>query len=153
MSKNKIRANATVFGRISFQRFVRIMQFEHLPVLAKETLELLAIQPGHVVVDTTAGGGGHLALMAAAALPGGTVIGLDRDPRALQADAAGKVKMQFGDGVHLINARFSELPNVLAKLGVSRVDRLLCDLGVSSPQLDTDERGFSFLRDGPLDMR
>lgn len=153
MSKNKIHANATVFGRMSFHRFAQFMQFEHHPVLAKETLELLAIRPGHIVVDTTAGGGGHLALMAQAALPSGLVIGLDRDPRALAEDAAGKVKEQFGANVHLINARFSELPDVLKKLGISQVDRILCDLGVSSPQLDNEQRGFSFLREGPLDMR
>lgn len=128
------------------------MQFEHQPVLAKETLSLLDIKPGHVVVDTTAGGGGHLSMMAKAAGQTGTIIGVDRDKRALADDAAGHVKLLFGH-VHLINAEFSQLPDVLANLGISRVDRLLCDLGVSSPQLDTDERGFSFLRDGPLDMR
>jgi 16S rRNA (cytosine1402-N4)-methyltransferase len=129
------------------------MQFQHLPVLAKETLELLDIKPGHTVVDTTAGGGGHLFLMAEAAGPSGTVIGIDRDPRALELDAAGKVKEAFKDRVQLVNAPFSELPNLLAKLGIRQVDRILCDLGVSSPQLDTEARGFSFMRDGPLDMR
>jgi 16S rRNA (cytosine1402-N4)-methyltransferase len=129
-----------------------IMQFEHQPVLALETLTLLDIKPGHVVVDTTAGGGGHLSLMAEKAGPSGTVIGIDRDKRALQDDAAGHVKVRFPH-VQLINAQFSELPRVLKSLGIDRVDRILCDLGVSSPQLDTDERGFSFMRDGPIDMR
>lgn len=92
-------------------------------------------------------------LMAEACAPNGVVIGIDRDKRALEKDAAGKVKEAFGDRVHLVNARFSELPNVLSKLGISKVDRILCDLGVSSPQLDTDARGFSFMRDGPIDMR
>lgn len=129
------------------------MSFEHLPVLPKETIELLDIRPGHVVVDTTSGGGGHLMLMAQAALPNGIVIGLDRDQRALEEDAAGRVKKAFGDSVRLVHARFSELPQVLQSLGIPRVDRLLCDLGVSSEQLDNQSRGFSFLRDGPLDMR
>lgn len=128
------------------------MQFEHQPVLAKETLTLLDIKPGHVVVDTTAGGGGHLRMIAEAASSTGTIVGIDRDQRALANDAAGHVKLLFPH-VQLINAEFSQLPDVLAKLGINRVDRLLCDLGVSSPQLDTDERGFSFLREGPLDMR
>lgn len=127
-------------------------QFEHQPVLAKETLSLLNIEPGNVVVDTTSGGGGHLMLMARAALPNGVVVGLDRDPRALMPDAAGHVREHYPE-VRLVNARFSELPRVLSKLGISKIDRLLCDLGVSSPQLDTDARGFSFMRDGPLDMR
>lgn len=133
--------------------YMQKSEFVHLPVLAKETLDLLDIKPGHVVVDATAGGGGHLSLMAHAALPGGIVVGVDRDPRALQADAAGKVKVQFGDPVHLMNAKFSDLPKVLQSLGISKIDRLLCDLGVSSEHLDNEQRGFSFMREGPLDMR
>lgn len=125
----------------------------HVPVLARETLDLLAARPGSVVVDVTAGGGGHLALLADAVGPSGRVIALDRDPRAHEDSAAGGVAKRFADRVTLVRAPFSSLEEVLAAEGVTAVDGLLADIGVSSMQLDEKERGFSFREDGPLDMR
>jgi 16S rRNA (cytosine1402-N4)-methyltransferase len=128
-------------------------QFEHLPVMPKEVFEDLALTSTSIAVDVTAGGGGHLALMAKAIGPNGRVIGLDRDLRAHQLDAAGGVAKEYAPYVKLFHAPFSELPDVLASEGIEQIDALLCDLGVSSPQLDDADRGFSFMRDGPLDMR
>ena len=124
----------------------------HIPVMPKETLELLQCLPGAVVVDCTAGGGGHLALFAEAVGNTGRVIGLDRDPRAHQPDAAGGVAARFLH-VQLVRRAFSEVGAALAELGIGQVDALFADLGVSSFQLDEGERGFSFRADAPLDMR
>ncbi|MEI6805770.1 MAG: 16S rRNA (cytosine(1402)-N(4))-methyltransferase RsmH [Myxococcaceae bacterium] len=126
--------------------------FEHLPIMPEEVLENLAIQPGSIVADITAGGGGHLRLLAEAVGPTGLVIALDKDARAHELDAAGGVAKEFKQ-VKLFKATFSELPRILAEQKIKNLNALLCDLGVSSPQLDTDERGFSFRHDGPLDMR
>ena len=126
--------------------------FEHLPIMPHEILRNLAIQPGSVVADVTAGGGGHLRLLAKAVGPKGLVIALDKDSRAHEPDAAGGVAQEFKQ-VKLFKATFSELPRILAEQKIKGLDALLCDLGVSSPQLDTDTRGFSFRHDGPLDMR
>lgn len=126
--------------------------FEHLPVMLREVMENLAIRPGSMVADVTAGGGGHLKLLAEAVGPAGTVIALDKDNQAHALDAAGGVSATFKQ-VKLFKATFSELPQILAQQKIKALDALLCDLGVSSPQLDTHERGFSFRQDGPLDMR
>lgn len=125
----------------------------HVPVLADEVMDLLQITAGDTVVDVTAGAGGHLALLAEAVGPSGRVIALDRDERAHQPDAAGGVAARYADRVTLVQARFSELGRVLGEQGVEHVDALLADIGVSSMQLDDADRGFSFMRDGPLDMR
>lgn len=125
----------------------------HVPVLARETLELLAARPGAVVADVTAGGGGHLALLAEAVGPSGRVLALDRDPRAHEESAAGGVAKRYSDRITLVRAPFSALEEVLAEQGLSALDGLLADIGVSSMQLDEKERGFSFREDGPLDMR
>ena len=126
--------------------------FQHISVMPKEVLDNLALFPGAIAIDVTAGGGGHLALMAEQIGAQGRLIGLDRDNRAHAPDAAGGVANKH-DNVELVHASFSGLRQVLEKAGISQVDALLCDLGVSSPQLDDSSRGFSFLRDGPLDMR
>lgn len=119
--------------------------FHHLPVLLDDVVELLRPGPGRFLVDGTVGGGGH----AEALLEHGVeLLGLDRDPAALAA--AGARLARFGDRVRLVHAPFSALPRVL---GDRRPDGVLLDLGVSSPQLDRPERGFSFRADGPLDMR
>jgi len=125
----------------------------HLPVMRAEVLALMEPREGAVVVDATAGGGGHLAAIAEQVGPRGRVIALDRDPRAHRDDAAGGVARRFADRVTLVQRPFGDVVEVLASLGVTEVDALLADLGVSSMQLDEDARGFSFLRDGPLDMR
>ena len=126
--------------------------FQHIPVMPKEVLDNLALFPGAIAVDVTAGGGGHLALMAEQIGATGRVIGLDRDHRAHAQDAAGGIASKY-DNVELVRASFSQLQGVLEKAGIAKIDALLCDLGVSSPQLDDSARGFSFMRDGPLDMR
>jgi 16S rRNA (cytosine1402-N4)-methyltransferase len=124
----------------------------HLPVMPQESLRALNLQPGQVVVDCTAGAGGHLALLCAAVAPSGRVIALDRDPRAQQEDAAGGVVAKHPHAS--LHARpFSEVEAALAEAGVSQVDALFADLGVSSMQLDDGTRGFSFRNDAALDMR
>jgi 16S rRNA (cytosine1402-N4)-methyltransferase len=125
----------------------------HIPVMKSEVLELLDVQPGFVVVDCTAGGGGHLRAFAELVGPHGKVIGLDRDERAFRDDAAGGVRSQFSDRVLLVKSAFADVRAALDEVGVDRVDALFADLGVSSFQLDEADRGFSFRADAPLDMR
>ena len=120
-------------------------------MMPAEVLELLMPQPGGLYLDGTLGGGGHARLILEASSPDGRLVGLDRDPEALAA--AGKTLESFGDRVILARANFSEMQQVLAENGLTGVDGILLDLGVSSRQLDTPERGFSFRDDGPLDMR
>ncbi|MGC7100108.1 16S rRNA (cytosine(1402)-N(4))-methyltransferase RsmH [Amycolatopsis lurida] len=126
---------------------------EHVPVLLDRILELFAPvlgKPGAVLVDATLGLGGHSDALLSAH-PDLTLVGLDRDPAALER-SADRLR-HHGDRVHLVHAVYDELPDALAGLGMSTVDGLLFDLGVSSMQLDRDERGFSYARDAPLDMR
>lgn len=120
----------------------------HEPVLLAETLALLAPAPGKLFVDGTLGGGGHTEAFLKA---GARVIGIDQDPQALAF--AGERLAQFGSQFQAVRANFSEIAAVLDRLGVSAIDGALLDIGVSSWQLDTAERGFSFQQDGPLDMR
>jgi 16S rRNA (cytosine1402-N4)-methyltransferase len=122
--------------------------FVHEPVLAREVVEILRPGPGKLVLDGTLGGGGHAGLLLA---EGARVIGIDKDPRAL---AAAKARLaRFGEAFRAVRADFRDAKNVLDALGIGAVDGALVDLGVSSPQLDLAERGFSFSRPGPLDMR
>jgi len=124
--------------------------FEHAPVLAAEVLEYLAPRDHGVYVDGTLGGAGHAARLLAAA-PGASLIGIDRDPEALEASR--ERLAPFGDRARLVHGTYGDLPRILGELGLAQVDGILLDLGVSSPQLDVAERGFSFTREGPLDMR
>jgi 16S rRNA (cytosine1402-N4)-methyltransferase len=120
----------------------------HLPVLLQQTISLLRPSLGKLFLDGTVGGGGHaLALVEA----GASVIGCDQDPEAV-TEAARRLK-SFPDRVRLLEANFAEIIDKLADLNVSGFDGILLDLGVSSHQLHTPSRGFSFLGDGPLDMR
>ena len=125
--------------------------FEHEPVMAEEALTLLAPQPGGVYCDATVGGGGHARRILEASRPDGRLIGLDRDPTALEA--ARDHLSGYGERVTLVHGDFSEAPAILSALGAVPVDGFLLDLGLSSPQLDRPERGFSFRAEGPLDMR
>jgi len=120
----------------------------HVPVLLEETLELLAVRPGGLWVDGTLGLGGHAEAVLRATAPDGRLVGLDRDEEALERARARLVP--FGARVRLAHADYREIP---ARLGDERASGILLDLGVSSLQLDDAERGFSFQREGPLDMR
>ena len=122
----------------------------HIPVLLEEAIREMAIRPDGIYVDGTLGGAGHSSRIAAA-LTTGRLIGIDRDPVALEA--AGKRLAPFADRVTLVHSNFSQIPQVLQQLGIPGVDGILLDLGVSSPQLDDGERGFSYMVDAPLDMR
>ena len=125
----------------------------HVPVMLRRVLELLGpalSAPAAVVVDATVGLGGHAEAMLAAH-PDLRLIGLDRDPAALERSAARLAG--FGSRVQLVHTRYDALAEVLAEAGVRRLDGALFDLGVSSLQLDDDARGFAYSRDTPLDMR
>lgn len=125
---------------------------DHEPVLAERVTELLvpALEHGGVFVDATLGRGGHAAKVLQKA-PRASLVGIDRDPVALEAS---RTKLEaFSDRVRLARGNFSELASVLERLGIASVRGVLLDLGVSSPQLDEPERGFSFRVPGPLDMR
>jgi 16S rRNA (cytosine1402-N4)-methyltransferase len=123
--------------------------FTHHTVLRREAVELLQPAPGKVILDGTLGGGGHAEALLEA---GARVVGLDRDPRALQAAAARLAPMQ-ADRLVTAHADFRDARAVLDELGLGEIDGALVDLGVSSPQLDEAGRGFSFREAGPLDMR
>ncbi len=124
----------------------------HQPVLLGETLSLLEIGPGDLVVDGTVGFGGHAEAILERTAPDGKLVGLDRDAAAL--DAARRRLVPFGDRVELVHASFRDLAAVLRARSLGPADRVLLDLGVSSVQLDLAERGFTFQdRDAPLDMR
>lgn len=125
-------------------------QFHHISVLLDECIQALNIKPDGIYVDGTLGGAGHSAQIAAR-LTTGRLIGIDRDPKALEA--AGRRLAPWADRVTLVHSNFSQLAEVLDDLGIDGVDGILLDLGVSSPQLDEAQRGFSYMADAPLDMR
>lgn len=120
----------------------------HIPVLLNETIEALNIRPDGLYLDGTAGGGGH-SFAIASRLTTGRLIALDRDPDAVRAASA---KLQ-GLRASVFQANFTEMARILKEQGISAVDGILLDIGVSSHQLDTAERGFSYHIDAPLDMR
>ena len=127
-----------------------IVTIEHAPVMLAEVLQQLDVQADGTYVDCTLGGGGHASAILGALGPAGRLIGLDRD-----ADALARVESRLGDEsrLQLFHENFKNLPLVLSRLGVTQLDGCLIDMGVSTPQLLTPERGFSFQSDGPLDMR
>jgi 16S rRNA (cytosine1402-N4)-methyltransferase len=125
----------------------------HIPVLRDRVIALLAPalqEPGSVLVDATVGLGGH-AEAALAACPHMHLVGLDRDPAALRL--SGERLAPFGERVTLVHAVYDELPQVLEELGLTSIQGILFDLGVSSMQLDESDRGFAYSQDAPLDMR
>ena len=124
--------------------------FHHISVLLNECIEGLNIKPDGIYVDGTLGGAGHSSQIAKR-LTTGKLIGIDRDTVALKA--AGERLNEFGDRVKLVHSNFSEIAGVLDGLNIDAVDGILLDLGVSSPQLDDGDRGFSYMVDAPLDMR
>ena len=124
------------------------MEFSHIPVLLEECLEGLAIRPDGVYVDGTAGGAGHSREIAKR-LTTGRLIALDKDPDAVRT---ARERLE-GLPATVVESDFADIPQVLDQLGIPEVDGILLDLGVSSHQLDTPERGFSYMADAPLDMR
>ena len=136
-------------GRVSKGKDVRAVSFSHYSVLLRECIEGLHIRPNGVYIDGTAGGGGHSAGIAAC-LTTGTLLALDRDPDAVEA--ASERLVDFPQA-RVIRANFADMAAVLHREGFERADGVLLDLGVSSHQLDTAERGFSYQTDAPLDMR
>ena len=125
--------------------------FRHLSVLPDEVIQFLNPRPGGVYLDGTLGGAGHARLILERCTPGGVLIGIDQDQEALQA--AGRRLADFGTAARLVHGNFGELEQHLDRLGNPALDGFILDLGVSSHQLDSAGRGFSFLQDAPLDMR
>lgn len=128
-------------------------KFLHKSVMPDETLAYFSHRDGQILVDCTAGGGGHLKLLADLVGKSGKVIAFDQDPRAHQDDAAFGVAQRYPHTIKLFHRSFSQVVNTLIDLGISQIDGLICDLGVSSHQLDDASRGFSFMTEGPIDMR
>ena len=127
------------------------IRFSHVSVLLRECIEALRIKPNGIYVDCTTGGGGHSLEIAKRLTDGGRLIAIDRDEDALRA--AGRRLADFADRVTFVHSNYAMLQSVLADLGIPGVDGVLADLGVSSYQLDTAERGFSYMQDASLDMR
>ena len=125
-------------------------EFHHVSVLLNECIEALNIRPDGIYVDGTLGGAGHSSQIVKK-LTTGRLIGIDRDTVALKA--AGERLRPYQDRVTLVHSNFSDMKQVLQDLGIPGVDGILLDLGVSSPQLDDAQRGFSYMADAPLDMR
>lgn len=123
---------------------------QHKPVLFEETLRYLELQPGMTVVDGTMGGGGHSEAILERIGASGTLVGLDQDEEAIE-----RCRERFKDkkNVHVVHANYREMNEVLNGLQLSRVNAVLLDIGISSFQIDEAERGFSFQKEGPLDMR
>jgi len=125
--------------------------FHHISVLPDEVLTALAPRSGGVYVDGTLGGAGHAGLILTASSPDGVLIGFDRDAEAIEVATARLAP--FGARARLFQRNFSAIKETLSEIGVEAIDGFVLDLGVSSHQLDRQERGFSFMHDAPLDMR
>ncbi|MBQ2826300.1 MAG: 16S rRNA (cytosine(1402)-N(4))-methyltransferase RsmH, partial [Clostridia bacterium] len=124
--------------------------FSHVSVMLHECIDALRIDPDGIYVDCTAGGGGH-SYEIASRLKNGRLIAIDRDSAAIAA--AGERLASFSDRVTLVHDNFLNLSDILEGLGIDKVNGVLMDLGVSSHQIDTADRGFSYMKDAPLDMR
>ncbi|MFO8010332.1 MAG: 16S rRNA (cytosine(1402)-N(4))-methyltransferase RsmH [Dehalococcoidia bacterium] len=127
------------------------MERNHTSVLLRETVEALNVQPGGRYIDCTVGGGGHAEAIMKASSPGGQLLGLDADPRAIEA-ASSKLK-EFGRTVLLVNENFNNLGEICSRYEFYPVHGILFDLGLSSLQIEESGRGFSFQKEAPLDMR
>lgn len=127
------------------------MEFKHRSVLLEETVNGLNIRPDGIYVDGTLGGGGHAYEICRRLGDKGSIIGIDQDEAAIEA--AGIRLKDFGEKVTIVRSNYCEMKSVLQGLGIDKVDGIVLDLGVSSYQLDTAERGFSYREDAPLDMR
>ncbi len=130
------------------------MEYRHTPVLLAEVTQQLSLHPGSIVVDCTLGGAGHATKLADLIAPTGTLVGIDQDDQALEAAAVTlRLGQQTPARTVLLKGNFGDLDDLLVEAKVPYVDGFLMDLGVSSPQIDVVERGFSFKEDAPLDMR
>ena len=127
------------------------MKFEHYSVLLHETVDGLNIKPDGIYVDGTLGGGGHAYEVCSRLGNKGSIVGIDQDAAAIEA--AGIRLKDFGEKVTIVRSNYCDMKSQLHKLGIDKVDGIVLDLGVSSYQLDTAERGFSYREDAPLDMR
>ena len=128
------------------------MEFRHTSVLLRETVDALQVRPDGIYVDGTLGGGGHSSAIAGKLSEGGRLIGIDQDAAAIEA--AGKRLGEFGDRVTIIRSNYADMKTRLLQAGITSVDGILLDLGVSSYQLDDAQRGFTYREeDAPLDMR
>ena len=127
------------------------MEFEHTSVLLEETVNGLNIKPDGIYVDGTLGGGGHAYEICKRLGPKGSIVGIDQDGAAIEA--AGIRLKDFGEKVTIVRSNYRDMKSQLQQLGIDKVDGIVLDLGVSSYQLDTAERGFSYREDAPLDMR
>lgn len=127
------------------------VEFKHISVLLEESVELLDVKPNGIYADGTLGGGGHSTLICSKLGADGRLIGIDRDKTAILA--ASERLCEFGDRVTIVHNNFSKIKEVLKNLGIDKIDGAILDLGVSSPQLDVAERGFSYNMDARLDMR
>lgn len=125
------------------------MDFQHTSVLLNESIDSLNIRPDKIYVDCTAGGGGHTSQIALRVTTG-KVIAIDQDPDAIEVL---KERFKENDNVIVVHTNFENIRSVLNSMGIDKVDGILADLGVSSHQIDSGERGFSFHQDAPLDMR
>lgn len=129
----------------------RMMEFRHIPVMVEEVMDLLRCEPGQTYVDATLGGGGHAEEILKRTIPDGMVIGMEWDQEAI--DEAGKRLKPYGNRAKIFRENFIHLPEILKTVKIESVDGILLDLGLSSIQLEREERGFSFRGEGPLDMR
>lgn len=127
------------------------MEFVHKSVLLTETVDSLNVQPGGIYVDGTLGGGGHAYEVCKRLGGQGRFIGIDQDEEAIKA--ASKRLAEFGDMVTIVRSNYVAIEEILNSLNITKVNGIMLDLGVSSHQLDTPERGFSYMADAPLDMR
>lgn len=127
------------------------MEFKHVSVLLSKTIDSLNVKPDGIYVDGTLGGGGHSFEVLKQLGEHGRLIGIDQDEEAIEA--ASKKLTQFADKVNCIRNNYSNFLTVINEQGIQKVDGIILDLGVSSHQLDTAERGFSYMKDAPLDMR
>jgi 16S rRNA (cytosine1402-N4)-methyltransferase len=123
----------------------------HIPAMLNEVIECLDLKPGQVIVDATVGTGGHSKAIIECIMPGGRLIGIDRDEESLKV-ASERLKDQSGS-CDFVHSNFSDIDKIVKELDIKKVDGVLFDLGISSFQLDDPERGFSFQNEGPLDMR
>ena len=126
------------------------MKFEHIPVLAKETIENLNINPDGIYLDLTLGKGGHSKLILERLSDKGRLIAIDQDKEAIEA---AKSNLRDFSNVTFVNSNFEDFEKVLEEFGLDFIDGALMDIGVSSYQIDNADRGFSYMKDGPLDMR